>query len=414
VTLGDDAGRARGRVAGVCRLLWNGGVQRVAIAQIEGLRNRGWIADLFFLRATGDASYTLPDRSHILLNEEPERRGPVAALSQRITRLFAAHRGEHATVDLDLLWKLRERLDEYDVTIFNDQYGAILGIYRRLTRGRTYVTMFHEFYPKVARRASRRVLYPLADLLDAVSILIAPVIVTTSQRTFDRLARIVPGKVLLARIGCDIAPARPAIENRDRRQVASITVWDEGRHPELYLEVARRLPQFTFVLAGGWADEEHFRRFHADAGAVSNLRITGPISEAERLHLLGSSLVYLRLGFGESGPGMGGLEALGQGSIIVANAGLGISEILTDGTDGFVTEGDTPEAVARTVERIDRMSLEELDQLSRAAYALAERHSWAAHNAIVEQALRMALDTGARLPNRTTSRWTVADQEGRS
>jgi glycosyltransferase involved in cell wall biosynthesis len=376
------------RVAIVCRVLWNGGVQRAVIAETEYLRAHGIPCDLIFLRATPGVKYDLPEGAEAPV--APTRSGRIAELSAGITRRFARHRGTDATVDLDLLWAARKRLRGYDVVIFNDQYGALIGGFNRLRAGRPYVLTFHEFFPKVGTGAPGRLWFPLADLIDAVSILLAPAILTTSDKVADRLGRVVSGRVTLGRLGAPTPgpPLDPA--RRDRRTVFSITVWDRGRHPETYLDAARLRPEFHWVLGGIWADPAHYEEVARTAKALTNVEITGPLSELERLRYLRGSLLYLRLGFNESGPGMGGLEALSEGSLVIANRGLGLAELLTSGKDGFVLENADPKEIASLLSRIDRMSAADLLQLSLAARDLALRNSWDAHGAMLLHALAQA------------------------
>jgi glycosyltransferase involved in cell wall biosynthesis len=392
---GHDAGPLR--VANLCRVLWNGGVARAAIEQTTALRALGVECDLIFLRATVDPAFSLPPGTRVLERPEAPSSRPARVLSRAITRWFAEHRGADASVDLDLLWSVRRELRRYGAVIYNDQYAGLLGMALRLGRGQPYVQMFHEFYPTESRGAGSRRLRPLAEGLDALSILVAPALVTTSSKVADRIERFAPGRTWLARLGAPAPPSVPTpLADRDRRSVFSVTVWDRGRHPEMYLDLARSAPQFRFVLAGIWTDPTHFAEFQSAASSVPNLTVTGPVSEARRVELMSASLLYLRVGYNESGPGMGGLEALAAGSIVLANQGLGISEILTDGVDGFVVDRADPDQVARQLERIDTLDGTTLQRISAAARELAERHSWMAHGRILVEALEHAIRAGPR------------------
>ncbi|MCI4360719.1 MAG: glycosyltransferase, partial [Thermoplasmata archaeon] len=234
-----------------------------------------------------------------------------------------------------------------------------------------------------------RLLRPAADLLDRVALLMAPSVVTTSARVAERIERFVPGRTFLARLGAPEVEEWVPVGERDRRRVFSVTVWDRGRHPELYLTLARAMPRFHFVLAGIWTDPEHLAEVRASA-------VTGPVSETERRDLMRRALLYLRVGFHESGPGMGGLEALAAGSLVIANRELGLSEILTDGVDGFVVDRPDPAELAQLLERIDALPAEDLERVSAAARGLAERNSWAVHGRILGDAIRRALEGPTR------------------
>lgn len=374
------------RVANICRVLWNGGVQRTAIAQTEGLRSLGYVVDLFFLRRTGDVAFQLPPGTTV--EESPSRPTLMSGIQRTLTSWFAGHRGKDATVDLDRLWFARRVVRQYDVVLYNDQYASFLGIWNRVVRRQPYVLMFHEFYPKVATGPRTWILNPLADLIDLVSILFAPAIVTESSSTKARLDRIAPGRTRLARLGAPTARPVPPPADRDRRAVFSITVWDRGRHPELYLELARRCPQFRIILAGIWADPAHLEEVRAQAASLPNLTVTGAISEGDRMDLEARALLYLRYGFAEAGPGVGGLEALACGSLVICNQGLGISEIISDGRNGFVLERADPAETSQLLLRIDAMPITEIERISRAAKETASENSWPRHCEALSEALQ--------------------------
>jgi glycosyltransferase involved in cell wall biosynthesis len=376
------------RVANLCRILWNGGVQRTAIAQTEGLRALGCEVDLLFLRRVKDVELPLPSGTRILPG--PPRPSALAELQESVTAWFAGHRGDDATLDLDRLWSARGLLRDYSVVVYNDQYAAVVGIWNRLTRGQPYVMMFHEFFPRVSKGPLARVLYAFADLVDAVSILLAPRIVTTSSATQARLDRMVPGRSTLGRLGAPATTAPAALSMRDRRRVFSITVWDAGRHPELYLELARLRPEFHFTLAGIWGDPDALVEFRRRAAEVTNLTVTGPISEATRSQLQTESLIYLRYGFDETGPGLGGLEGLAAGSLVICNRGLGLSEVLENGRNGFVLEKADIQETSALLRRIDRMDATELESISRAAERLSKEQSWGKHCEVLLAAIRSA------------------------
>jgi glycosyltransferase involved in cell wall biosynthesis len=382
------------QVANLCRVLWNGGVARAAIEQTEALRDLGYDCDLLFLRAAPDVAYSLPAGTRILEIAGEVGTGTLRDLSRAVTRWFAEHRGADASVDLDLLWRARAPLRPYSVAIYNDQYAGLLGVVLRLVRRQPYVQMFHEFYPTESRGAGSRLLRPLADGLDRLTILVAPAVVATSARVAQRIEAFAPGRTYLARLAAPDPPATSTpVGQRDRQEVFSVTVWDRGRHPEMFLELARAAPDFRFTLAGIWTDPTHLEEFRRSASEVPNLTVTGPISEARRVELMTRALLYLRVGYNESGPGMGGLEALAAGSVVIANRGLGLSEILTDGVDGFILDGVEPRDIASLLRRIGGLTPTGLERISSAARTLARQHSWAAHARVLAEAIAHAMGT---------------------
>ena len=389
------------RVAIVCRVLWNGGVQRTAIAQTEILRKLGIPTDLYFLRVVMGTAFRLPAGT-IVMADFPVRTS-LARIQLWITSLFARHRGRDASVDLDRLIAFGPTAESYSVVVYNDQYAALLGMWKYLRGRQPYVMMFHEFFPRVRKGPVALVLNPIAALIDIVSILVAPAIVTTAAATRDRLERIAEGKTWLARLGApDPTELPPPPPRRDRQSIFSITVWDRGRHPEIYVELARQVPSFHIILAGMWTDPAHLAEVKALAKDVPNLEITGPVSEAERQQREGEAWLYLRFGFAESGPGMGGLEALARGSIVLCNRGLGLSEIIEDGLNGFVLSAPDPAEAARLLRRIEQLPDARLHEISAAALATARAHSWLAHGSVLVEAIEAAVRAPGSHPHYRT------------
>jgi glycosyltransferase involved in cell wall biosynthesis len=379
-------GQPRPRIALVCRILWNGGVQRVAISQVEQLRRLGYDADLIFLRQTSDATYAVPPGTTII--SVPLSTRPFFPFLVRITAVFAGHRGPEATVDVDLLWRLRHRLRTYDAVVYSDQFAAWLGAYLRLLHGKPYLLVFHEFLPKVRTSFSRRVAYLGGDVFDMISLLFAPAILTTSRLNFERIRAIRPRHLYFGRIGCPKPPeSQHSINPAGLRQVLALSVWDEGRHPEVFLEIARKNPDYSFVIAGSWPEPEFFARFRQLVLSMPNVRLTGTITEQERLRLLAECRIYLRFGFHEAGPGMGGLEALAAGNIVVANRDLGISELLTHEVNGFIAETPTEPDATKILRGIAMLTSIQVQQISENAKALAAANGWETHGQVLSRAL---------------------------
>lgn len=381
------------KVLNVCRVLWTGGVQRVSIEQTLALRDLGQTCDLVFLRATNSVRYVLPEGTRIVLDQKKNGERQSNPLFRLLTSVFAGHRGEAATVDLDLIWDLRKEIIRYDVAVFNDQYAALIGAYLRLTKGQPYVMMFHEFYPRVSRSLSRRLFFPVADLIDFFSILMSPAIVTTSEKSLRRLEQIVPGRTTLARIGCPPFDPTSIDVERDPNSVVALTVWDEGRHPEFYLDLARSAPAFRFTLMGQWTDSTYHARIKQAASDLPNVEITGPVTETEKNARLRSVLIFASFGYNEAGPGMGGLEAMANGAIVLANRGIGLSEIIIDGVNGFVVDPFDVDHVRDKLSMIHSLGKEKQSQILLAALKTCQKYSWHAHGLKLQEALNRALAT---------------------
>lgn len=363
----------------VCRLLWTGGVQRVSIAETISIRNLGIACDLLFLRKDPKCDYELPSGTRVLEIERSSRPRMSKQLLRAITSIYAGHRGTDATVDLDLIVSSQRIVADYDVAVYNDQYAALWAALCRVFRAKPYVLTLHEFYPRVSKRLRDRLFFPLADLIDYLSILIAPAIITTSARNFKKIDALVPGRTVLARIGCPAPDLSLLKQNRNTRRIVANTIWDEGRHPELYVRLAKKLPEFQFVLIGRWTNETFKKEVEESARDVTNLLITGYVSEQDRLRLLDEALIYTSFGYCEAGPGMAGLDALAKGMIVITNDGIGLSELITNEVNGFVARPFSIDVVVSILKRIEFMDPRHLMGITTNAIETSERWSWESH-----------------------------------
>jgi glycosyltransferase involved in cell wall biosynthesis len=86
-----------------------------------------------------------------------------------------------------------------------------------------------------------------------------------------------------------VIPSCYPLEGKDASQTADLVLWvgmlHENKRPELFVELARRLPQRRFVLIGGPRPgaQAYYERIRAQAAAVPNLEMTGflPLPEVE-------------------------------------------------------------------------------------------------------------------------------------
>ena len=363
------------RVAIIVRILWTGGVSRVAILQQQALRKLGIQSDLIFIRDAGSA-YSLPEGTIVMNKRESDNRQS-SKLFAAITKKFAGHRGNEATVDVDLLFSALPTLRNYDAFVFHDQWSALFGPLLRIM-GIPYILILHEFFrpPPTSKKLS--VLSLFAWVYDVFSILMAPSVMTTSQYNYE-LARRLKAGVFLNRIGAPTPISPEDLDqkfNNTRKQVLSLSLWDKGRKPEFYASLASILPDIDFTLAGSWTVDEEYRKFKEEHRSIRNLVVTGRISEEQRELLFQGADFYIRIGYNERGPGMGGLEAMSKGLIPITNKSLGLSEILADGVNGFILEEPLLETAINVLTMLSDMSREELIEIAKNTLKLCAENSW--------------------------------------
>jgi glycosyltransferase involved in cell wall biosynthesis len=130
----------------------------------------------------------------------------------------------------------------------------------------------------------------------------------------------------------------------------------EQKRPELMLEIARRLPQYRFVMIGGsdggWFADEYVRRIAEEAATIPNLRFKGfvPFEEADR-HF-GSARLFINTSLYEGFPNTF-LQAWARG---VPTVGFVDTGSRRDGQPVYDIVSDVEQAALR----IDRMMRDDL------------------------------------------------------
>ncbi|HEV2166470.1 MAG TPA: glycosyltransferase [Thermoplasmata archaeon] len=371
----EELGEPEPRFTVATRLLWPG-VGRMAIEEARRLP-----ADLLVYRESATPlHYDLTGVRYRYLR----RRGARGALTPWLTRVTLAYnpgRGQDATVDLDLILKATSEVR--GAALFHDQFAGLTGLVRRLRTGAGYALYLHETAlgetPGVMTTRSRAADYAVRRF-DATVLGKARLILTNSRANQALLAEYgFPSEVLYP--GCEPLATLP-----ERREpfVLATSVWEPTRRMEFYAELARRT-RARVVLAGTWARPEELEAYRRRFGGL--LEVTGPISEAQLHDLSCRASAYVRFGFGERGPGQGGIQALAYGLPVLANRGLPMAELISDGTNGFIV--DTAVEAAEKVDRLlDDPAL--LRKMGAAAWAKSQELSWPSHAARLATLMRAA------------------------
>ena len=338
----------------VLRVLWNGGVARIAVEE-----SRVTKAKLFVLRESFN-NYNLNGIDVVYLRRIGES-GILTPLFRFITNLYAKQRGNEATVDLDLILKAVRLVKGR--ALYHDQFAGISGYLRKEFYGEDYAVYLHEtslplkgakyFFPKLMER---KVLQK------------AKVVMTNSKWNAETLSQFgIKAEVLYP--GC--YPDDKLNLERDK-VVLAVSMWDSGRRPELYGEIAKRI-KGKLIMAGSWARSDTMEEFKRRYPEVI---VTGRVTDEELTGLYRRASVFIRFGFNERGPGMGVLEALSHGTPVIVNDGLGGKEFVRNYENGFVVK-DVDEAVDRINEILSDDST--LKKMSVNAWETSKMFSWQKH-----------------------------------
>mgnify|MGYP001772498328 FL=1 len=332
----------------VLRILWKGGVTRVALEEARNIP-----AKLIAYRK-GETYYDLTGINYEILFEGGSRK-----IFTFLTSLYAKHRGSEATVDLDRIIKAKDLIK--GKALFHDQFAGLTGYLRKRDYGEDYAVYIHE-----TSLDNKGVKWILPKKLERLVLSKSKVIITNSNWNREILEEngfkaevVYPGCYPKERI------------NLDREKIVlTVSLWDKGRRPEIYGEIAKRI-KGKLIMAGAWADKEAIEEFKAKYPEVI---VTGPLPESELQKLYDKASVLVRFGFHEKGPGMGVLEAMASGMPVIVNDQLGSKELIKD--NGFVVK-DEIEAAERINEILEDDKLRK--EFSLNSWEIAKSLHWKNH-----------------------------------
>ncbi|MGC9124394.1 MAG: hypothetical protein ACP5IB_10075 [Thermoplasmata archaeon] len=132
------------KIAIIVRILWPGGVQRIAFAEAEGLSKLGNEVDLIFIRATDRFIYGSKVNYRIMYDSSINKRF-LGKILKKITLHYSPQRGEDATVDIDLIYKTEHKLNKkYDIIYYFDEFAAFFQNYNKKKFGNKTAVFIHE------------------------------------------------------------------------------------------------------------------------------------------------------------------------------------------------------------------------------------------------------------------------------
>lgn len=165
-------------------------------------------------------------------------------------------------------------------------------------------------------------------------------------------------------MGIDVSALKKGRRHRTRRKlgVDSTVALFLGRlvpvkRPGRIIRLARRMDGVTFLVAGDGPLRSELEADILGHGLESRVRLLGGVGPEEKADLLAASdLMILPSGVLSSGRTEGVpvavLEGMAAGKPVVASDVGGVSEVLTDGTEGFVVSPQNFESMASAVHRL--------------------------------------------------------------
>ncbi len=361
------------RICIIVRILWPGGVQRIAFAEADGLRKLGNDVDLIFIRATNRYTYSQKLNYKVLYGNDVSKRF-LGRLFKRITMHYSPERGEDATIDIDLIYKTEHNLKkQYDIIYYFDEFSALFQKFNKKRYKNKTVVLIHEVKILDGSLLSR--------LVQRRAIKYSDIVLTNTHQNLDLLKRggiknayeVYPGLVLHDKV--------PGFDMREDI-VLSVTMWDSGRRPETLLEIAKQMKNGKLIIAGSWTDNNYFKSFKnklKNSNLENKVIVTGTIDENNLINIYKKAKISIRFGYDEKGPGMGSLESISYGLPLIIDENIGIREIIKDGCNGYIVDPGDSIGIAEKISLLfnDKNIWE---KMSKNNLELAKSFSWENHN----------------------------------
>jgi len=368
----------------IVRILWPGGVQRTAFAEAKGLMDLGNDVDLVFIRDTSRMRYDTNLKYNVIYKNDIQNRF-IGKILKIITHHYSPQRGSDATVDIDLIYKFERSINKkYGIIYCFDEFTALFVNRLKKRFNSKIVVLIHEVALKEGNFLSKLIQKYACKKSDLILTNTKFNLNLLKEYGYNNSYEMYPG------LYCK---SNTTDFNEKENIAISVTMWDYGRNPEIFLNIARNLNAGKIVLIGNWADSSYFEEFKntiKKENLINKLNVTGAVSEEELNEFYLKAKVSIRFGYNEKGPGMGSLESLSYGLPIIYNNGIGIKEILEENINGYKLNENDYLKIANQINIL--FSNKELwENIHKNNLQLANKYSWELHNMKLNEILENTL-----------------------
>lgn len=330
--------------------LHSGGVEKIAIRQVEALNKIGQEASLLVLKRTNVENYPYLDTLKTI---------HVVYLDDRLPRLFkltfkfpffSFFSLYHLTYSLFIPWVIKS--SDASVFISHGTYTTFSAININKIKKLPYFVVIWDPISYIIKKVYTKglvsnlkfILNPLATILDKLIVRNSAGVIVGGKPHIPYLKSLGAKKIFISYPGVDPAPTLN--ENRENT-ILAVTSWNSGKQPEYNLKILEKIPEAKMIFAGSWhpgALQAKFSEAVKKYNLEKRVEITGPLSEVDLNMFYGRCRVLLQTN-DDRGFGMPALEAASQGCPFVIPQGQGVGELFTDGEDGFFTKERDTDAI---------------------------------------------------------------------
>lgn len=325
-----------------------GGVEKIAIEQVKGLRAIGVDATLVVLSKKG-----LVDNAFLDLRKNV----PTLYLDERLPKplrftfkfpVFSFFSFFHLSYPFLIPFVIKNK--EFDYIISHGTYTSFTAIGIKKLRKISFASFIWDPISYILGRVYRKnfpqvifsFLQILAKQLDLFIITNSDVILVGGKAHNRFFKQTSPSKRIFI-IPPSTYPLTKILKNK-QHYVLMVTAWKKGKNPEYIAEICRNIPSIKIKMAGKWLDSlyrKEFEKFIKDKNLSKNIEILGALPEKKLSYLYENATVLLQTN-NDKGFGMPALEAAACGTTFIIPQGQGVCELFTNTLEGFFTrERDT-------------------------------------------------------------------------
>lgn len=358
------------------RILWTAGAQRIAIEEAKTLQNLGHEVMIVFLRGTENGFQYAPLLKGV--NYEIMSNGKYSKfstfLNNSLTGFFSPDRVGEGRVDLNLIRSFPKYIKNYaaDEIICHDPWAGLAGFYAKKKLGTNYSVFIHERISKfkvpilgfMAQNYERKVLKNAKRVFG-----ISEKVAATVRDAY--------GINAIANFpGFNIKEFNDFDQKDD--QIITLSMWDRKRKVELYLEIARLLPDFKFLILGNWRDANYFKEINERVDIPENLSFVKNIPEEQLKDIFHKTKFSIRFGFGEYGIGTSVMESISYSVPPIINSDLGTSDLITNYTPELIVNEIDPRNIADLIRNLNKK--ETFEKLQSKLIKMSTENSWQSHS----------------------------------
>ncbi|QKR00854.1 glycosyltransferase family 4 protein [Metallosphaera tengchongensis] len=356
------------------RILWTAGAQRIAINEYKTLKELGHEVKIVFLRNSKTKGYEelLKGVDYTVIRNGSGLLTPFFFLA---TKLFAPDRGSESVVDLDLIRMVPKivKKEGADYLICHDQWAGLGCYYAKRELGIPYSVFIHE---KLSNY-NIPILGKLANNLEKDALYNADKVLAVTEKVANSVKEKYSLNVEVNYPGMELLDCEPL--SRRENIILSVSFWDSGRKPELYLNIAERFEKYKLVLAGNWrisSLKQDIINEIKRRGLTDRVFLRDNLKESELAELYRKSKFFLRFGFGEYGLATGVIEALGHCLPVIINDQLGTAYMVRENNIGKVLSNIDADEIKAFVENMKENEYTELQSNIREVIL---KYSWESH-----------------------------------